>query len=398
MKAKFIFIYCIFWHLTTIIVFGQTNSGWTVTIHGGVGGGSIQSYGTNSSSSYTPTQTSSSGRSNWEPYGYVDGKAYWTQSGYYHAERESRTVRGYTYDTKKEADEVRLAIREGRIYKNIIYETRARADAARARDIEEARKREEERIQAENIENVKKKAEYNSRNLGHSFTSLSLPKQNYTVGAIGYNSAVAIPEHTVGTLRYSSVVTIPEHTVGALGYSSFATNDDVESYVQERPSRPPATINYTTEKSEIEDEASYIESISIIAKSLIGIAGLGAAIVAIPTVNIWKENYKAFCDWQNYGTIPSTGDILYNALFQDEVAEELLKTMAGGLIRMGVLKGGEKFLIKNAEKFGVEPIFAHTLIKSDLGGLSKKTRAIVKGWEIGEKLAPHIQQGNNENN
>ena len=112
-----------------------------------------------------------------------------------------------------------------------------------------------------------------------------------------------------------------------------------------------------SKNEEIKPENPYIELTAGTAKALIGLAGTAHALIAIPTVNIWKENYKAYRDWKDYGKIPSTTEILCNAFWgkNGEVPIEILSTYAGDKAGAWVMKKGSGYMIKNAGKYGREP-------------------------------------------
>jgi len=149
---------------------------------------------------------------------------------------------------------------------------------------------------------------------------------------------------------------------------------------------PFANIRQISKTNTIEYDHPYIELVAGTTKAIIPllrVAGTLEAIVAVPTVNIWKENIKAWRDFQKYGKVTSTKEILYNAFWDDgKVPAEIL----GDLVSAGIMKKGTGYLIRNAEKYGIEPYRSYEIItKAD-----ETVNAIQTGLEEGKAWGAQI--------
>jgi len=160
---------------------------------------------------------------------------------------------------------------------------------------------------------------------------------------------------------------------------------------------PSYSKKQAANNEEIKYEHPYIDLAAGTAKAAIGLAGTGTALVGILAVNLVKEDIKAWRDFDNYGKIASTGDIIYNAWVGEDgkVLKELLGTAAGGLVSSGIMKAGNTLLVKNAEKYGVTPLQA----KEDAKQLKESASIVIKSMQEGKAWGTQLGKDyHNQNN
>ncbi|MDR0542286.1 MAG: hypothetical protein LBH19_08755 [Dysgonamonadaceae bacterium] len=136
---------------------------------------------------------------------------------------------------------------------------------------------------------------------------------------------------------------------------------------------------------EVKHEHPYIELTAGTIKSVGNLAvSTGAGLLLIPTVNIWKENIKAWQDFRQDGKITSTKEIFYNAFWDDgKVPAEIL----GSAVGAGVIKKGSRTLMNRTVRNGMEPFAAFEFAGKVEDGLRSTYTGLEAGKAWGKQLA-----------
>jgi hypothetical protein len=161
-------------------------------------------------------------------------------------------------------------------------------------------------------------------------------------------------------------------------------NEVREALPRSSPSFPPNTKKQIAENEEIDPSHPYIELTAGTIKSVGSLfLKTPAGLLLIPTVNIWNENVKAVMAYHNGEAVPSTKEIFYNAFWnQGKVPAEIL----GGLVSSKIMEKGSGYMIKNATKYGRDPVGAFQTFNK----IEDTVKGIKTGIETGAPLGKQL--------